>query len=276
VTETPADAATPEAAEHRIKLTLHYDGGGFAGWQFQPERRTVQGEVTTALSLVTDRPSTVVAAGRTDSGVHAVGQVASTLVPARWTAGALARALNAVLPDDIWVSAAEGVPLAFHARYDAVARGYLYRVGVHPVSRSPFLRRWCWPVRENLDPEALADAAGRFTGEHSFRAFAKTGQPERGERCTVHRSEWRAWGRAGIAYHVIANRFLHHMVRYMVGTMIDVARARRPAGEIGGLLDERSGLATSPPAPARGLFLTRVYYATNAWEGEEPFDEVLP
>jgi tRNA pseudouridine38-40 synthase len=258
-----------------VKLTLQYDGQGFAGWQVQPGLRTVQQEVESALARLTARPTTVIAAGRTDAGVHATGQVVSTLVPERWTARDLHRALNAVLPHDVWVAAAADAPRDFHARFDAVARGYIYRVGMRAVAHSPFLRRWCWPVTQPLDERLLAAAAARFPGEHSFVAFARTGQPERGDRCTVFRAEWRPWS-AGFAFHITANRFLHHMVRYMVGTMVDVARGRRPADDIDRLLAGERGLETSPPAPAAGLFLSRVCYDASELESEGSPDEVLP
>ena len=260
--------------ERRIRLRLHYDGAGFHGWQVQPGERTVQGEIEAALSRLTDRPTSVVAAGRTDRGVHATGQVASALVPAKWTAAELQRALDAVLPHDVWVAHADEVPLSFHARYDAVARGYVYRVGARPEAWSPFLRRGCWPLRDALDETLLADAAALLVGEHSFRAFAKAGQPERGELCTVRQSAWGAW-RAGPEYRVVANRFLHHMVRYLVGTMVDVARGRRPLEDVAALLRGEAGLETSPPAPPEGLYLARVTYPDDERRDEEP-DEVLP
>ncbi|HEY0674522.1 MAG TPA: tRNA pseudouridine(38-40) synthase TruA [Longimicrobiales bacterium] len=247
------------AGERRFKLTLHYDGAGFFGWQVQPGVRTVQAELEAALTRLRNSPTTVIAAGRTDRGVHATGQVASALMPAKWSAAELHRALNAILPDDIWVVSVEDVPDAFHARYDATARSYLYRIGITADSVSPFYRRYCWPLATPLPLGALNDAARRFLGKHSFRSFAKSGQPERGEVCTVTVAEWRQTERA-VEFHVTADRFLHHMVRYMVGTMVDVARARRPAGDVDLLLRGESALETSPPAPPEGLFLSHVSY----------------
>jgi tRNA pseudouridine38-40 synthase len=252
-----------DAPERRFRLKLHYDGGQFSGWQVQPDVRTVQGELEAALTRLSGRASGVIAAGRTDTGVHATGQVASVVLPGRWTAPMLERALNAVLPDDLWVATIEETDPGFHARYDAIARGYYYRVGTQPAARSPFVRRWCWPLCRPLEPQLLRDAARRFLGIHSFRAYAKSGQPERGERCTVSRSEWSDWPELGFEYRVVANRFLHHMVRYMVGTMVDVARGKRPLEDIEALLAGAAALETSPPAPASGLCLARVYYDAN-------------
>jgi tRNA pseudouridine38-40 synthase len=262
--------------ERRVRLTLHYDGAAFAGWQVQPDERTVQGELEAALARLTMRPTPVMAAGRTDRGVHATGQVASAVVPLKWTPADVRRALNAVLPPDVWVVAAADAPLEFHARYDALARGYVYRVGTDAAARSPFVRRWCWPVRDALSLQMLRDAARRFVGTQSFRAFAKAGQPERGEICIVRSAEWRQWRQVGLEFRIIANRFLHHMVRYMVGTMIDVARARRPVADIDALLRSAPDLNTSPPAPPEGLYLAHVFYNQTELEAEEPFDEILP
>jgi tRNA pseudouridine38-40 synthase len=245
--------------KRRIKLVLQYDGAGFFGWQVQPGVRTVQAELEAALSRLTDGVVTVIAAGRTDRGVHATGQVASALVPEKWTAAALLRSLNAILPPDMWIMSATEVQPSFHARYDAVARSYTYRIGTMAEAASPFRRRWCWPLGHEPSRSALQDAARRFVGTHSFAAFAKVGQPERGELCTVTAADWSDW-ECGAQFDVTANRFLHHMVRYMVGTMIDVALKRRPATDIDQLLSGRGELETSPPAPPEGLFLAHVAY----------------
>jgi tRNA pseudouridine38-40 synthase len=262
----------------RIKLTLHYDGGAFHGWQIQPGVRTVQGEVEAVLSRLADRPVTVLAAGRTDTGVHATGQVVGVEMPETWTAAALLKSLNALLPADVWAADAESVPPTFHARYSAIARGYIYRVGTAPTAWSPFRRRWCWPLLDTLDRGALDQGAAALVGEHSFRGYAKAGQPERGYRCTVHTAAWREWDRGGLEFRVVANRFLHHMVRYLVGTMVDAARGRRPVPDVAGLLDESrlDALETSPPAPAEGLFLARVYYHQDELNLEGPENEDLP
>lgn len=267
---------SPSDDERRIKLTLHYDGTDFHGWQVQPEVRTVQGELERALSRLTDRPTAALAAGRTDSGVHATGQVMSALVPAKWTAPALRKSLNAVLPRDVWVATAEEVSASFNARLDAVARRYVYRIGTVDATNSPFRRRWCWPVHGHLEASALADAAARLPGDRSFRAFAKAGQPERGDRCIVRRAAWSAWDRGGHIFDITANRFLHHMVRYLVGTMVDIALGRRPASDIDALLAGEADVRTSPPAPPEGLFLVTVYYDDEGLERESAIDEDLP
>ncbi len=252
-----------------MALTVHYDGSAFHGWQLQPDQRTVQGELESTLSRLADRPCTVVGSGRTDTGVHATGQVASVDMPASWTPEKLERALNATLPDDVWIESVDAVDPDFHPRYDAVARTYVYRVGVSRRSASPFHRRWCWPLCETLDASLLGEAASCLPGRHSFEAFSKAGQPERGVECTVREATWSTW-ELGPLFMITADRFLHHMVRYLVGTMVDIARDRRPSSEMRELLDGTPELTTSPPAPAAGLFLRHVEYPDNVQLGRGP------
>lgn len=259
----------------RVQLRLHYDGSAFHGWQVQPGVRTVQQELERALERLTTQPTRTAAAGRTDAGVHATGQVVSMDVPAKWHSDELRRALNAVLPDDVWVEAAADAPPDFHARFSATDRAYEYRLGIAETAASPFHRRVCWPMRDRIDPLLLGRAATLILGEHSFRAFAKAGQEQLGDRCIVYESKWWDWPPVGLAYRVRANRFLHHMVRYLVGTMVDVARRRRPLEDITRLLDGERVVETSPPAPPNGLFLVRVGYgATDRMRSHSAADPV--
>lgn len=241
-------------------MTLHYDGTDFHGWQVQAGVRTVQQELERALERLTTLPVRASAAGRTDAGVHATGQVVSADVPAKWHPAELRRALNAVLPSDVWVEAAEDAAVDFHARFSAIDRAYEYRIGTAALAASPFYNRVCWVVDEPLDPLLLDRCANLLLGEHSFRAFAKTGQEARGDRSRVHDSKWWAWPPVGIAFRIRANRFLHHMVRYLVGTMVDVAAGRRPLEDVQRMLDGDAAVRTSPPAPPNGLFLVGVGY----------------
>jgi tRNA pseudouridine38-40 synthase len=252
--------------ETRLALTLHYDGGAFFGWQAQRKERTVQGEIEAAVERLTGSRRTVIGSGRTDRGVHAIGQVAAVTVPTRWTPPTFRKALNAVLPEDIWVREVRAVPPAFHPRYDAVARTYLYRLGLAEEARSPFVRPWCWCLRRPVRRDLLDRAAEQIVGEHTFEAFAKTGQPERGTRCTVRSTRWAIWDGLGLAFTITADRYLHHMVRYLVGTMVEIAREVRPLEDLPALLAAGSspGRETSPPAPPRGLFLAEVEYPDTA------------
>jgi tRNA pseudouridine38-40 synthase len=250
----------------RIRLLLHYDGSAFFGWQLQARERTVQGELERVLSRLFSSPARVIGSGRTDRGVHATGQVAVVDAPSRWSAASLRRSLNSLLPPDVWVAEAAEAPARFHPRFDAVARSYEYRVGLAPHARSPFVARWCWPLVgvSALDVPIMQRAADRLVGDHSFLAFAKAGQEERGDRCVVTVARWEAWDATGLKFHVTANRFLHHMVRYLVGTLVAVGSGDRPGADVEALLAGEPGLTTSPPAPPEGLFLTRVDYPADA------------
>lgn len=247
----------------RIRFTLHYDGADFYGWQLQSRERTVQGEVERVLSRLLDRPVRIVGAGRTDRGVHATGQVAAVDAPLRWEPAELRRAMNALLPRDVWVSDAELAPARFHPRYDATSRAYIYRVGTVEEASSPFHTRWCWSLARDLDLQLLQRASLPVQGDRSFRAFAKAGQEERGDRCIVQEAVWREWPPLGLEFRISANRFLHHMVRYLVGTLVDIGSGRRALEDMESLLEPDTTLETSPPAPAQGLFLTRVTYPSD-------------
>ena len=246
-----------------VQLVLHYDGTKFAGWQRQPDQRTIQGELERVLSSLCDQPIAALGAGRTDAGVHARGQAVGVRVPERWTPGALRRSLNALLPQDLWVAAAYEMRAEFHARYSAVSRGYSYFVGTDEEAHSPFRRRTEWPIQRKLDRAMLERAANAIQGEHSFRAFAVRGTAPADDdhRCHVLRAVWHERsGSAGLQFEIEANRFLHHMVRFLVGTMVAIAARERDAADIERLLDAGTNDEVSPPAPAHGLFLERVSY----------------
>jgi tRNA pseudouridine38-40 synthase len=250
----------------RVKLVLHYEGRDFYGWQAQKARRTVQGELSDLLGrLCGSRSRRITAAGRTDRGVHATGQVASALIPERFDEHELLRALNALAPSDLWIVSAERVPDSFHPRYDAISRTYVYRVGTTRESRSPFQAPWCWPLGRALDRERMSAVTGRIIGAHDFSAFAKSGQPERGVRCNVLSAFWREGPRdEGILeLEITADRFLHRMVRYLVGTLVEIGQGFRPVDNMVRLLEGDPGVRAAPPAPAQGLFLARVDYSTD-------------
>ncbi len=247
----------------RVKLTLHYDGAAFRGWQRQPKQPTIQGTLEDAVRQLVGERRTVSGSGRTDTGVHATGQVAALTVPPPWTAPRLQRALNALLPHSIWVQDASTVHPSFNPRYDATSRSYRYHVGVAGLAASPFHSRWCWSLERELDIGAARRASGLLVGRHDFGSFAKSGQPWRGHRCSVTRARWTHWEDIGWTFEISADRFLHRMVRYLVGTMVDIALKRRDEAEMALLLAGEKGVVTSPPAPARGLFLARVTYSST-------------
>ncbi|HLZ46891.1 MAG TPA: tRNA pseudouridine(38-40) synthase TruA, partial [Gemmatimonadales bacterium] len=211
---------------------IHYDGGGFAGWQRQPSDRTVQAEFETVLERLMGRKTAATAAGRTDTGVHALGQAVSFAAGERWQAGDMRRALNALLPREIWVREVHRMTPGFDARRSATARRYRYVIGTDEPAASPFRRPYEWALGQPLDATALEDAARALVGEHSFRGLAAAGANTTHYRCRVALAQWapRADG-TGMAFTVEADRFLHHMVRFIVGTMVDIALGRRPPAD---------------------------------------------
>jgi len=245
---------------------LHFDGGRFLGWQRQAAGRTVQGEFESVLERLAGRRIVASAAGRTDAGVHAVGMGVSFALPAKWEAPELHRALNALLPRDCWIESIRPARPGFHARKSALGREYRYVIGTDAASMSPFRRPFEWALGRELDIGALRTAAAPLLGEHEFRAFAVKGEPKPHYRCALRRAEWRAReeGR-GCVFHVAADRFLHHMVRMLVGTMVDVGLGRRPAGDMERLLARGDNADTSPPAPAQGLYFVAAEYPPEAF-----------
>ncbi len=244
-----------------LQLVLHYDGTAFSGWQVQPETRTVQGEVERVLARLCGERIVAQGAGRTDAGVHARGQAVGVRVPDKWSAPSLRRAMNALLPDDVWVAAAHEMRPEFHARFSALARRYSYYVGTDDDAQSPFRRRTEWAYRHPVDRCLLDAAAREIVGDHCFIAFAVRGTaPDHDHhRCIVTDASW-SDRTGGLTFHVEANRFLHHMVRFLVGTMLDVASGRRAPGDVATLLSATTNTDVSPPAPAHALFFERVTY----------------
>jgi tRNA pseudouridine38-40 synthase len=256
--------------ERTVQLVMHYDGAGFAGWQRQPRQRTVQGELERVLARLCGGPVTAIGSGRTDAGVHARGQAVGVRVPDKWTPCALHRALNALLAPDVWIAAAHEMVPAFHARYSAVARRYSYQVGTDAEAQSPFRRRWELSVRHALDRTILDAGAQALQGEHRFLGFAVQGTaPEHDTHaCRVLEARWRDRP-GGLVFEIEANRFLHHMVRFIVGTLLDAAAGRRDPDSIEQLLGAPDNRSTSAPAPAHALFLDVVRYPPDLYLAPE-------
>ena len=254
-----------------LKITLAYDGTRFVGWQRQAEGESIQGLLEDALARFEDAAVTVQGAGRTDAGVHALGQVASVSVKVLHDTATLARALNARLPEDIRVvDVAEAAP-DFHARFDARSKTYKYEMRTDAVS-SPFDRAYSWHLPEGLDLTAMRQAAAMLVGTHDFAAFQSTGTEMSSTVRTITRSEL-VWGDRDLArrslsgspeglltYEVTGNGFLRHMVRAIVGTLVEIGRGWRPVANMADLVAGGARADAGATAPARGLFLVRVDY----------------
>jgi tRNA pseudouridine38-40 synthase len=260
-----------------------YDGTDFQGWQVQPSQSTIQGELQAALGRICGESPLPQGSGRTDAGAHALAQVASFTLRAPIPAENLHRALNRTLPTSIRVLEATTVPSTFHARHSAIAKTYEYRIfrlGLCP----PFLARYVYACPWQLDLDKLQACAEIFEGEHDFQSFAAN-DPEQSERISaadelrddaaalkiaptstvraIYSSVWEerpSEAGATLVYRVRGNGFLHHMVRNLVGTMLDVGRGALALDEIPGILAARKRAAAGPTAPARGLFLHSVEY----------------
>jgi tRNA pseudouridine38-40 synthase len=238
----------------RLKLTLEYDGNGFRGWAAQPRLRTVEGEFQAALEQVYPEWDRLAAAGRTDTGVHATGQVASVDVEGGPPAERAAEALNAVLPDDVAVLSSEAAAPDFHARHSATSRSYRYRVFRRRI-QSPLEARRSWWYPKPIDELALADSAELLRGEHDFRAFTPTGTQHAVFKRSVLEARWLEHGEL-LEFEITADSFLRHMVRTLVGTMLELS-PQRIAELLNGDLVRSDAGTTAPPW---GLYLERVSY----------------
>lgn len=264
--EAPASAT--------FKLTLEYDGAAFFGWQVQPDRRTVQGEVERAIADITREPVRIQGASRTDAGVHALGQVASFSCRTRLAPPELKKALNAVLPPDVSVLGCEAVASGFHARFDATGKRYIYRI-LNRSEPSPLERDRSLHVREPLSVAAMDEGARHVLGEHDFSAFETEATLRRREleekgRLTADASVRRITdvavtaspfsGGTMVVLEVSGTGFLYNMVRTLVGTLVQVGRGQRPASDVADIVASRQRARAGPTAPPRGLFLDRVFY----------------
>ncbi len=244
-------------SEQSVRATVAYDGTDFLGFQWQTDGRTVQGVLEAAVAQVTQHETRVIGAGRTDAGVHAVGQVIGFCVPWRHTLADLQRALNAVLPADVAVLELGVAAPGWHPRFSARRRTYRYTVLNRPV-RSPLERRYTHLVTEPLDLEALRAGAALLLGEHDFGSF---GQPTHGDSTVrvIYAADWQRDGDRFV-FDIIGNAFLRGMVRSLVGALLQVGLGRWPVGRIAELLELRDRSQAAPPAPACGLCLMKVEY----------------
>lgn len=239
-------------------MTIEYDGTDWHGWQIQADRPTIQKAVEDALETVLRTRPALVGSGRTDAGVHARGQVAHFTTDVDFEPFRLQGSLNGILPATIAVRDLDVAPDSFHARYDARLRRYAYYVATEPRALD---RAWRVPVRPTPDFERMNAAALALLGTHDFDAFCRAASETENRVCTVERAAWMAEARAGDwRFEIAADRFLHGMVRAIVGTLFEIGRGQRPASDIPGILESRDRRLAGPAADARGLVLESVSY----------------
>jgi len=254
-----------------LKLTVAYDGTAYVGWQRQATGTSIQGLLEEALARIEGQPVTLTGAGRTDAGVHALGQVASVRVTSTLACERYVRALNVSLPEDVRVQRIEEMPDTFHARFDVRHKTYRYRLLHGPIA-SPFDARYAWHVTFPLDLDAMRTALARCVGEHDFAAFQGSGSAVNSTIRTIQRATLdeapadSAWPRPTdpearlLVLTLTGDGFLRHMVRNLTGTLVEIGRARWPPAELSRLLATKDRTQTGPTAPPQGLFLVDVAY----------------
>jgi tRNA pseudouridine38-40 synthase len=241
-----------------IKLTLEYDGTNYCGWQNQPNGRSIQSVLEEAVSTFVGASTRVIGSGRTDAGVHALGQVVNFFGDCNFDRHRLLRGLNALTPRDITIKEAEIAPDAFDARRDGRSRIYKYYI-LNRSTPSPFHLNRAWHVHEPLDIEAMRQAIGCLTGEHDFSSFRAAGCDAAHPIRRVYQTSLERRGDL-LIYTIEATAFLRHMVRNIVGTLVDVGRRARSAESVRELLEARDRTRAGATAPPHGLFLVQVNY----------------
>ncbi|MGD9016928.1 MAG: tRNA pseudouridine(38-40) synthase TruA [Desulfobacterales bacterium] len=243
-----------------FKLTVEYDGTEYAGWQRQKDQATIQGELEGAIQTIVGSQVTVHGSGRTDAGVHALGQVGHFHCATRLGPQEIQRALNALLPMDIAVLDCARVPDSFHARYDAAGKRYRYRIANRAV-RPAVGRRYAWHIRKPLNLPAMKAALSYLQGTHDFKAFEGAGSPRHHTVRTVYYAAIDRDAHGTVTLDICANGFLRFMVRNIVGTLADVGLETLTSGGIKAILDSRDRSRAGATAPPHGLFLIEVDYA---------------
>ena len=242
-----------------IKLLIEYDGTSYLGWQVQPKGPTIQGILEEKLGLLTGEKIQLFGSGRTDSGVHAICQVAHFKTGSSMDTHRMQRALNSLLPPDIMIQKMEEVEESFHARRHSKSKVYEYRI-LNRNLRSVFHRGYVWHIPQKLDFKEMEKATQYLIGELDFSSFRSVGSPTRTTVRKVTRAEWKR-GRSGLVrFEIEANGFLKQMVRAIIGTLVEVGKGRMNAVEFRRILESKERSKAGPTAPAHGLFLKEVKY----------------
>jgi len=242
-----------------IKLLIEYDGTNYQGWQVQPKGPTIQGMIEGKLGLITGERVPLIGSGRTDSGVHALGQVAHFKTQSRMDIRSMQRALNSLLPSDIVIQKIEEVEEDFHARKHSKSKVYEYQI-LNRNLRSAFQRGYVWHIPQELNLKEMEKATQCLIGEHDFSSFRSVGSLTRTTIRMVIRAEWKKGRNGLICFEIEANGFLKQMVRAIVGTLIEVGKGKISSEEFQKILESKDRKKAGPTAPAHGLFLKEVKY----------------
>ena len=248
-----------ESTLQTFKLIIEYDGSGFHGWQRQKKDRTVQETIENALAVMTREKVTVIGSGRTDAGVHALGQVAGFKTRSHLDARIFLNGLSSLLPSDVVVRACDPMPDTFHARFDVASKRYRYHILNRPIAPA-IGRQYVWHIRKPLDTAAMTDAAMVILGTHDFKAFEGTGSPRDHSVRTVTDSTIKETGGGNLTYDIQANGFLRFMVRNIVGTLVDVGVGKIDKQDVQAILQSKDRSRAGATAPPQGLFLMDVTY----------------
>lgn len=249
--------------KYSFKLVVEYDGTDYAGWQIQPNKRTIQSELENALSKLFQEEISVNGAGRTDAGVHAKEQVVNFTSTKNRDIKSLIYGVNSLLPGSISIISAQSIDEKFNARFDAIRRHYLYQI---TRSKSALNSRFSWCVQENLNISEMQQGSRLLIGEHDFQSFCSTQAEVNHYLCTVLEVYWRYTMPDILTFYICANRFLHKMVRILVGTMVEVGKGRFSVEDFKLMLIQKDRKVAGITAPAKGLCLIKIEYDRNILE----------
>jgi tRNA pseudouridine38-40 synthase len=245
--------------KRNIRLILEYDGSRYHGWQRQKGEPTIQGIIEDRLQMMVQEPVTLIALGRTDAGVHALHQVCNFITRSEVDPESIKRGLNSLLPDDICIREAEYVPHDFHSRYSAKSKTYEYRI-LNQAQPNIFLRLYTWHIREGLDLEEMGKCVSLLRGKHDFSAFRSSGSGNINPVRDMIRAELKVHEKGTIHVVFEANGFLRHMVRNIVGTIVEVGQGRRDFDQFAEIFRSKDRRMAGIKAPPQGLFLTMARY----------------
>lgn len=240
------------------KMIIRYDGKKYAGWQKQLNSPTVQGQLENALGICLRTPVSITGSGRTDTGVHALGQVANFRIEEKLDLFRVKHSINALVPDDIAVIKIEEVEEEFHSRFDAVSRAYIY---LFSRDKSPFYKDYSWhnPEVFGYDIDLLNKISVTLCGEHDFTSFSRKNEEQENKICTIEDIHWRITGDK-LLFYISGNRFLHGMVRAVIGTLLKVYKGEKPKEKLLSILEQKDRSAAAQSVPGQGLFLYKVRY----------------